>query len=80
MHYACGRVYSRVRKVLQMRPEHKARRTVIREWMSLPRDKRHTEEQATAFATKAAEKLDFTCSGDRYVRIMAWLLPRTAKS
>jgi hypothetical protein len=65
---------------LQMRPEHKTRRTVIREWMSLPRDRRHTEEQAAAFATKAAEEHDFICSGDRYRRIMAWLLPRTAKS
>jgi hypothetical protein len=63
-----------------MRPEHKARRTVIREWMSLPRDKRQTEEQVAAFATTAAEKHEFTCSGDRYRRIMAWLLPRTAKS
>jgi hypothetical protein len=48
--------------------------------MSLPRDRRHTEEQAAAFATKAAEKQDFACSGDRYRRIMAWLVPRTAKS
>jgi hypothetical protein len=62
-----------------MRPEHKARRTVIREWMSLPRERRQTEEQAAAFATQAAEKHKFT-SGDRYRRIMAWLLPRTAKS
>ena len=63
-----------------MRPEHDARRTVIREWMSLPRERRQTEEQAAAFATQAAEKHKFTCSGDRYRRIMAWLLPRTAKS
>jgi hypothetical protein len=63
-----------------MRPEHEARRTVIREWMSLPRDRRHTEEQAAAFAAEAAEKHEFACSGDRYRRIMAWLLPRTAKS
>jgi hypothetical protein len=63
-----------------MRPEHEARRTVIREWMSLPRDRRHTEEQAAAFATEVAEKHEFTCSGDRYRRIMAWLLPRIAKS
>ena len=63
-----------------MRPEHEARRTVIREWMSQPRERRQTEEQAAAFATQAAEKHKFTCSGDRCRRIMAWLLPRTAKS
>jgi hypothetical protein len=62
-----------------MRPEHDARRTVIREWMSLPRDKRQTQEQVAAFARKATETHAFTCSGDRYQRIMAWLLPRTAK-
>jgi hypothetical protein len=48
--------------------------------MSLPREKRQTEEQAAAFATQAAEKHKFTCSGNRNLRIMAWLLPRTAKS
>jgi hypothetical protein len=62
-----------------MRPEHGARRTVIREWMSLPREKRRTKEQIADFAMKAAEKNEFDCSGDRYRRIMTWLLPRTAK-
>jgi hypothetical protein len=28
-----------------MRPEHDARRTIIREWMALPRHKRETQEQ-----------------------------------
>ena len=37
-----------------MKPEHNARRTIIREWMSLPRDKRQTEEQAAAFAVNFA--------------------------
>jgi hypothetical protein len=63
-----------------MRPEHNARRTIIREWMSLPRDKRATEEQAAAFAAKAGEKHDFRCSGDRQQRIMTWLLPRIKKT
>ena len=67
-------------KVAKMRPEHEARRTVIREWMSLPREMRQTEQQAAAFARKTTEKNEFTCSGDRYGRIMSWLLPRTAKS
>jgi hypothetical protein len=29
-----------------MKPEHEARRKMIREWMSLPKDKRQAEEQA----------------------------------
>jgi hypothetical protein len=63
-----------------MKPEHDARRTIIREWMSLPRDKRQTEEQAGAFALKAIEKHQFRCSGDPHRRVMAWLLPRRAKA
>ncbi len=63
-------------KEINMRPEHNARRAIIREWMSLPRDKRATEEQAAAFAMKAIEKHEFRYSGDRRQRIMAWLLPR----
>jgi hypothetical protein len=31
-----------------MKPEHEARRKIIREWMLLPKDKRQTEEQAQA--------------------------------
>jgi hypothetical protein len=71
---------SAVRRILKMRPEHEARRTIIREWMSLPQERRQTEEQAAAFATQAAEKHKFTCSGNRNQRITAWLLPRTAKA
>ena len=62
-----------------MRPEHDARRAIIREWMSLPRDKRQTHEQTSAFARKALEKHQVRCSGDPYERIMAWLLPQTGK-
>ena len=60
-----------------MRPEHDARRAIIREWMALPKEKRQTEEHAATFAKKAAERVP--CSGDRYGRIMSWLLPRLAK-
>ena len=63
-----------------MKPEHEARRVIIREWMSLPREKRQTGEQAAAFALKTIEKHDFRCSGDRQRRIMAWLSPRIGKS
>jgi len=37
-------------------PDHDARRTVIREWMKLPTDKRRSKEQAQSFATQAAER------------------------
>jgi hypothetical protein len=36
-----------------MRPEHEARRKIIREWMSQPKEKRQTKEQAEAFAIKS---------------------------
>jgi hypothetical protein len=61
-----------------MRPEHEMRRKIIREWMSLPRDKRQTEEQARPFAKKAAERIP--SRGDPYRRVMSWLLPRTEKA
>jgi hypothetical protein len=61
-----------------MRPEHGLRRKIIREWMSLPRDKRQTEEQARPFAKKAVEQIP--SRGDPYRRVMSWLLPRTGKA
>jgi hypothetical protein len=61
-----------------MRPEHGLRRKIIREWMSLPRDKRQTEEQARPFAKKAVERIP--SRGDPYRRVMSWLLPRTGKA
>lgn len=63
-----------------MRPANKARRAIIREWMSLPREKRQTGEQAAVFGIEAIEKHDFRCSGDRQRRIMVWLMPRIGKS
>ena len=63
-----------------MKPEHDARRTIIREWMSLPPDKRQTEGQAAAFAIKALEKHKFRCSGNPHHRIMTWLSPRIGKT
>ena len=61
-----------------MRPEHEARRVIIREWMSLSKEKRQTEKQAEVFAKKVMERI--SCSGDPYQRIMGWLSPRIAKS
>jgi hypothetical protein len=63
-----------------MKPENKARRAIIREWMSLPREKRQTGQQAADFGLKVVEKHDFRCSGDRQRRIMVWLTPRIGRS
>src|SRR5438445_4806182 len=60
-----------------MKPEHEMRRKIIREWMSLPKDKRQTEEQAKPFAKKAMERIP--SSGDPYRKIMRWLLPRIGR-
>jgi hypothetical protein len=51
-----------------MKPEHETRRKIIREWMSLPKDKRQTEEQAKPFAKKAMERIP--SSSDPYRQIM----------
>ena len=69
--------------------DHETRRKIIREWMALPRDKRHTEEQVVAFAKKATQQNEFHRSRrdpdhqfrrDPYRKIMGWLLPRAGKS
>src|SRR5262249_31798942 len=52
-----------------MKPEHETRRKIIREWMSLPKDKRQTEEQAKPFAKKAMERIP--SSSDPYRQIMS---------
>ena len=56
------------------------RRKIIRQWASLPRDKRQTEEQAAEFAKKAIERNELQPNRrDPYQRVMAWLLPRTGR-
>ena len=60
-----------------MKPEHEVRRKLIRERMSLPKDKRQTEEQAKPFAKQAIGQIP--SAGDPYRQIMTWLLPRIGK-
>jgi hypothetical protein len=36
--------------------KHETRRKIIRQWTSLPKDKRQTAEQAAEFAKKAIEQ------------------------
>ena len=69
--------------------DHETRRKIIREWMALPKNKRHTEEQVAAFARKAAQENEFHRSRrdpnqkfrrDPYQKVVGWLLPRAGKS
>jgi len=56
------------------------RRTVIREWMALPRDKRQNGTQAADFAAKAVQRHELPRSRhDPHRVMMGWLLPRTGK-
>jgi hypothetical protein len=60
--------------------DHETRRKVIRQWMSLPKDKRQTAEQASEFSKKAVEQNELQASRrDPYQRVMGWLLPRTGR-
>jgi len=62
-----------------MRPDHDLRRKVIREWMSLPRDKRRTQEQAAAFATRVVQA-NAIGREDPYDTVMAWLSSRIGRA
>jgi hypothetical protein len=56
------------------------RRSIIREWMTLPREKRQSHQQALAFTKAAVERHSLPRSrrmpGDV---IMTWLRPRTGR-
>jgi len=61
--------------------DHETRRKIIREWMTLPKDKRQSEEQVAAFAKKAAQQNEFHRSRHNpNQKLMGWLLPRAGKS
>jgi hypothetical protein len=71
-----------------MEADHDARRKIIREWRALPKDKRQTEEQVTAFAKKTVEQNKFHHSRrdpnakfrrHPFEKVMGWLLPRVGK-
>jgi hypothetical protein len=52
-----------------------ARREIIREWRSLPKELRQTDEQAAAFAMQIKDKYKFSSdSADRYQTVNDWLL------
>ena len=78
----CGR-NANVPKILKGSEmvDHETRRKIIRQWMSLPKDKRQTPEQAADFARKAVEQNELQPSRrDPYERVVSWLLPRTGRS
>jgi len=60
--------------------DQETRRKVIRQWMSLPKDKRQTAEQAVEFTKKAVEQNEFQPSRrGPHDRVMGWLLSRTGR-
>jgi len=63
-----------------MMEDHAIRRKIIRQWMSLPKDKRQNIEQAAAFAEKAVEENQLQRSRrDPHQRVIGWLLPRVGR-
>ena len=63
-----------------MKAEQALRRTLIREWMALPPEKRRTAEQAAAFAAKAVGMHAFGNDRDPRERVLTWLTPRLGKA
>ena len=58
----------------------KVRRTVIREWTTLTREKRQSSAQASAFATSALQRHRLPRSRRTpHAVIMTWLSPRTGR-
>lgn len=56
------------------------RRTIIREWTSLAREKRQSNQQASAFADAAQKRHNMPRSRRRpHDVIMAWLRPRIGR-
>src|SRR6195256_2646723 len=52
-----------------------ARHEIIREWRSLPKELKQTDEQAAAFAMQIKDKYNFSSdSADRYQTVKDWLL------
>ena len=58
----------------------KVRRAIIREWMSLAREKRQSGGQALVFAAEAVQRHDLPrCRRTPRDVIMGWLRPRTGR-
>jgi hypothetical protein len=60
--------------------KRETRRAVIREWMTLVREKRQSDQQALAFAKAAAERHSLPRSRRMpHEVILGWLRPRTGR-
>jgi hypothetical protein len=60
--------------------QREMRRKIIRQWVKLPRGKRESIAEISAFAKTAAlqnEKAFVHSDRDPYEKIMGWLLPRS---
>jgi hypothetical protein len=56
------------------------RRMIIREWMSLSRDKRQSDQQARAFTKAALQRHQLPHSRrSAHATVMAWLGPRIGR-
>jgi hypothetical protein len=65
-----------------MKRQREARRKIIRQWTMLPKNKRQTVEQISAFARTAARQNETAFVPSRrgpYEKIMGWLLPRALR-
>jgi hypothetical protein len=65
-----------------MKKQRQARRKIIRQWTTLPRDKRQSVDQIAAFAKTAAQQNANAFVHSRrspYQRITGWLLPRAGR-
>ena len=59
--------------------QREARRTIIRQWAKLPKDKRQSKKAISEFARTAAqqnEKAFLRSRRDPFEKILGWLLPR----
>lgn len=57
------------------------RRAIIREWTSLPREKRQNAQQAAAFAEAALQRYSLPRSRRApHDVVMGWLLPRIGRA
>ena len=65
----------------EMKKQREARRKIIRQWTMLPRDKRQSIEEISAFAKTAAQQNEnaFVHSHRDHEKIIAWLLPRARR-
>ena len=53
--------------------QEEAKRLILHDWRSLPREERNTELQAAEFALRIMDRYPFRCRGDRYQVVKGWV-------